>query len=277
MKKIYTLFLLVVCFIAFAGCDKQQLNSAVLEKNAYRIERQVQQDGTISLSYIFPVYSDMLADNFTKEEISVYKFYLASYINALAKANVKDDRNIVVSTCNYDENIDGFGFKIKFNNINIQKQFFASKNQEENNLTKIQTKGFFIKKIIIKTQFPIASKKVAGDLKMVSLLAISSWARECEIDDARKQIVLDKLNQAKYIYDFSVYGEGIYSSVMYQENGFSHNVFVKTFEELDEDNTITFYTKTVDKGLVYITITCLVCLGVMIALIVLKYKEKHVK
>ena len=203
---------------------------------------------------------------------------MALYVNSLAKNNKqKAFDGVTVSGCNYYEDIDGIGFSVLFDSTDVQQRFFGAGNSEEKQSgQKKETSGFFVKKTSIKTEFPISSTKVAGDLKMVSLLAISSWSRENGIDEEKKNLIVYRLSNSVFIYDFATPQNGLKSEKMYSENGFFHNVFIKSAQEIEGDNTIVFYVETVDRGLIYICLVFVVVLGVTTAYFITKRKKKSV-
>lgn len=278
MKKvIYILFLLLITLqnpVEFAHAES---SDNIFEKNAYRIVRKIDTEGKICLSYIFPLNSEIVRENCTEKEYENYKLYLALYVNSLAKNNKqKAFDGVTVSGCNYYEDIDGIGFSVLFDSTDVQQRFFRAGNGEEKQSGQKKTSGFFVKKTSIKTEFPISSTKVAGDLKMVSLLAISSWSRENGIDEEKKNLLIDTLSKAIYIYDFATTQNSLKSEKMYSENGFFHNVFTKSAQEIEGDNTIVFYVETVDRGLIYICLVFVVALGVVTAYFITKRKKKSV-
>ncbi|MBR1890840.1 MAG: hypothetical protein IJ817_04125 [Clostridia bacterium] len=276
-KSVYALFLCCVLMM-FSGCGQvsAQTNNDVFEKNAFRIVRKIDKDERIFLSYIFPANTDFMMQNFSDEEVATYKFYLMVYTNALATSNrEKSFDKMTVSKCLYFEDIDGIGFTICFEDLAAQNKFFGAGESDKNDddTTKELT-GFFVKKLTIKTVFPVSSTNAAGELKMLNILAISSWAKQCDISTQKKDAVLEKLNSAKYIYDFASTQEGLKSELMYRENGFVHNVFCKDITEIKKDNTISFYIQSVNKGLIYIFCLVFVLIATAIALFIVIKREK---
>lgn len=279
MKKVvYILFLLLpilLCqttYTAFAQIDD------VFEKNAFRVVRKTDENGQIILSYIFPVNSDFMQKNCAENEFENFKLYLTLYINALAKKNKENELGgVSVTGCSYYTDIDGIGFSILFNSSDTQRKYFGGERDDNNQNSRTKTTGFLIRKTQITTIFPISTAKVAGDLKMVCILAISSWSKENDISETKKNAVLENLAQAKFIYDFATKQSGVKSQKMYFENGFYHNVFIKSVEEIEKNNTISFYTTTINKGLIYVFLVLIVCLGVGISYFVVKRKTKKKK
>lgn len=280
MKKfVYILFLFAIILSSFAEnifCAAE--NENVFEKNAIRIVKKIDENGQIMLSYIFPVNSEVLNNNFSENEISVFKFYLANYVLALSKTfKKKDGEDVYFSNCEYYVDIDGFGFSIIFKNQKTQNDYFGTSQEGENvsqNSKNLISEGVFLKKTYIKTTFPVSDLKAAGDLKMVCILSVSSWAKDCEISQEKKQLVLDCLSKTKFVYDFAATQNLLKSECMYQEGKFFHNVFIKSQNDIEKDNTIYFWVSYVDKGLCCLVVVILVLVGVGVSLLILKIRKK---
>ena len=280
MKKfVYILFLFAIMLGQFSFYENCQADTGnAFEKNAIRIVKKIDEKGKVKISYIFPVNSEFFENNFSGNEISVYKFYLANYVLALAKTYKKKEiENVFVSNCEYYVDIDGFGFSIFFENQSAQNKYFGQNGNDKNDDEKgknLITEGVFVKKSYIKTTFPVVDSKSAGDLKMVCVLCVSSWAKECEISEQKKELVLGCLSKTKFIYDFSAVGNYLKSDCMYTDGVYTHNVFIKSQNEIEEDNEICFWVSYVDKGFCYLFVTILVVLGVIMAIVVLKIRKK---
>lgn len=281
MKKSICALFLVFC-VFLCGCQTKNVEATdgIFEVNAFRILRQIDNDGKICLSYIFPVNSKLIEEKFSEEEISVYKFYLANYVNALAKANKEKQSNgVLVSGCEYYTDIDGIGFSIIFENSKVQNEFFSATSEEgeaneEKAKQKLKTEGLFLKKTYIETQFPISTTKTANDVKTICLLAISSWCKDCNISEKEKNEITNKISEACFIYDFSTTSQDLKSNFMYKDGNYYHNVFIKSTEEIEQDSTIKFWVENVDKGLCYIVTLVLVCIGMLIAFLILNRKKR---
>lgn len=278
MKKIiYTLFLLLVVIFSscFSGCGQVDMAN-ILQPNAFRILRQVNSDGSISLSYVFPLNTNMLANSgFSKNEIDVLRFYLTTYVNALAKNNEeKKVEGAVINPGIYFEDVDGVGFSICFKNLEAQHRFFGdSSNTGESVSSTLKTTGVFIRKQTLKTVFPISSTKVAGDLKLVCVMAISSWCNDCQIPEERKKVALSFLQESKFIYDFSNWQRGLMSEIMYQDTNGYHNVFVKSYQDLSENVEIVFWQSQPNRPIWYLSALAVVLIGIVVAFLFLKYKN----
>lgn len=278
-KTICTLFLLIIMLFSFCGCSSENDStiSQIYEKNAFRIVRQANNDGQIALTYIFPLNSDYLTSlGFKEEDIKTYRFYLTTYVNALAQNN-KDrvTEGTTVGDCVYFSDVDGIGFSIKFENLQAQKEFFnveESEKQEES--TGRKESGFFIKKIEIETKFPVSSSKSAGDLKMVCNMAISSWCNNNDISNEQKSKILESLNDSIFIYDFATQQKSLNSKVMYKDEYFYHNVFIKTLEEIEEDNRIVFWVSYANRPVWYISAIIVVLIGMIVSYYILLKKRK---
>lgn len=278
-KSIYTLFLLLICLFSFAGCGKtsEADNSLIFETNAFRIVRQATNDGQIVLSYIFPLNSSYLASlGFEEDEIKTYRFYLTTYVNALAQSNrEKETEGATVGTCSYYTDVDGIGFSVQFENLEAQKRFFGVEDDERESVSsKQKISGFFIKKLEISTTFPVSSSKSAGDLKMICVMAISSWCNNDNISDTREEEILKNLDEAVYIYDFATQEKGLQSQLMYQDDYFYHNVFIKTLGEIEQDNQIIFLVTYANRPVWYAFALLLVLFGVGASLAILRIKKK---
>lgn len=278
-KSVYTLFLFVVAILSFCGCtSKNEVeNSQINEKNAFRIIRQANNDGQIALTYVFPLNSDyLLALGYDENDVKTYRFYLTTYVNALAQTNKdKITPGTTVGDCVYFSDIDGIGFSIKFENLQAQKDFFnVEDNEESENSSDHNVSGFFIKKIELKTKFPVSSSKSAGDLKMICSMAISSWCNNNEILDAQKSEILKSLDNSIFIYDFSTQQKNLKSDVMYSDEYFYHNVFIKTADEIEENNEIVFWVTYANRPVWYAFAVIIVAVGMVCAYYFLIRKNK---
>ncbi len=278
-KSIYTLFLLLVCLLSFGGCGQSSKvdNSLIFETNAFRIVRQANNDGQIALSYIFPLNSSYLFSlGFEEDEIKTYRFYLTTYVNALAQSNrEKETEGTTVGVCSYYTDVDGIGFSIQFENLEAQKKFFGVEDDEQSSSSSgRKTSGFFIKKLEMTTTFPVSSSKSAGDLKMICSMAISSWCNNSNISDIQKKEILKSLDETVYIYDFATQEKGLKSELMYQDEYFFHNVFVKTLEDIEKDNKIVFWVTYANRPVWYSLAIVIVVVGMLISYFLLVKKRK---
>lgn len=281
-KTIYTLFLFLVCLATFClPVQKTQAeNTDIFEPNAFRICRQAGIQDKIALSYIFPLNSNLMKKNgFSENEIKTYRFYLTTYVNALAQANKKNEfEGVEVGNCAYFEDVDGLGFSILFDNLQVQKKFFGMEDSDkEEKAQDKKSTGFFVRKLEIKTTFPVSSAKVAGDLKMICTMAISSWSKDNSVSVERKQVVLDFLKDSVFIYDFASTEKNLKSSLMYDDKIFHHNVFVKTLAEVQENNTIVFWTTYINRPMWYLMALIFVLVGMFVAFVCVKAKKKSNK
>ena len=276
MKKvIYILFFFFSILYNPVKNVYAQTSDDIFEKNAYRIVRKIDAEGKICLTYIFPLNSEIVEKNFTEKQYENYKLYLALYVNSLAKNNKqKVVYGVNVSGCAYYEDVDGIGFSVMFDSAEAQQNFFGVNQKDNGEKQKRKISGLFVKRMSLEATFPVSSTKIAGDLKMVSILAISSWSRENGVDAEKKNLLMEAMSKAVYIYDFATTQNSLKSEKMYSENGFFHNVFIKTTSEIEENNTILFYVESVDRGLIYICLIVVVTIGMIIAYIVAKRKRK---
>lgn len=278
-KSIYTLFLLLVCLLSFGGCGQSSKvdNSLIFETNAFRIVRQATNDGQIALSYIFPLNSSYLSSlGFEEDEIKTYRFYLTTYVNALAQSNrEKETEGTTVGVCSYYTDVDGIGFSIQFENLEAQKKFFGVEDDEQSSSSSgRKTSGFFIKKLEMTTTFPVSSSKSAGDMKMICSMAISSWCNNSNISDIQKKEILKSLDEIVYIYDFATQEKELKSEIMYQDEYFYHNFFVKTLEDIEQDNKIVFWVTYANRPVWYSLAIVIVVVGMLISYFLLVKKRK---
>ena len=278
-KTIYALFLLILCIGIFPCNFASAENDEIFEKNAFRIVRKSYLTGEISLSYIFPLNSKLMeAKNFSENEIQTFRFYLASYVNALAKSNSEKTLDgVSVSGCEYYTDVDGIGFSIMFENLEAQKKFFGVTDESSQSGQNQTSSGFFIKKTEIKTTFPISSSKSAGDLKMVCLMAVSSWCNNFDLSEEKKSVLSGSYENSIFIYDFATQVSGLKSEVMYEDENFYHNVFCKSLGEIESDPSITFWVTSVNKGVWYILAIVVVITGMIVAGGVLYLKKNKKK
>lgn len=283
-RSVYTLFLLIFAFVLpfFGGIDaKTSFAQGGVETNAFRIIRQADSSGKIGLSYIFPVNTAILQqEGFNEGEIKTYRFYLSTYVNALAAQNrAKAVEGMSVGGVTYFEDVDGLGFSIIFDDINAQKRFFGSNednsdNQEASAGTTTKTSGFLVKKLQMSVAFPI-SKTGAEDLKTLCNMALQAWAKDENINGAKSANLSAALEKATYIYDYATQNTDLKSNVMYDDQNFHHNVFAKTAAQLEENPTITFYTTYVNTPVWYACAIVVTLAGMGVAYVVLKRKTKQ--
>ena len=276
-KSIYTLFfVLILVFVCLTFQSEKSF--AQNSKAAFYIMKQTNARGRTNLSYAFPVHSRFMEQNFSNDEVLKYKFYLIAYVGALRqKYKEKEIDGTSVSEVVYFEDVDCLGFSILFENNKKQKLFFEIPENTINTDEKIIKKGIFLQKIIFEINFPLKDEESAKDFQSICLIAIDAWAKECNISTESKEKVVQNLQKTDFVYDFSIENGIYFSKNMYKTNGLTHNVFVKSLEEIKNDNKIEIYLQTINKANVYLFVTIVTCLGMAVAIIVIKTKEKHKK
>lgn len=280
-KSIYTLFLCFLCLlcpILMSGCgEAENKMEQAKQQNAFRIIRQVDTNGAIALAYVFPVNTAILKERgFQDSEIRTFRFYLTTYINTLAQQfRLKEAEGVSVGNTTYFQDVDGLGFSIIFENTEAQKKFFDVNDDEEQGKDSSNTKtsGFFIKKLELKTNFPISSENSANNLKQVCSLAMTSWANLNNFDNASE--LLKIYEDSKFIYHFSSTENSLKSEISYDEGGFHHNVFIKSLDQIKEDNTISFYITAVNTPVWYLSALILVLVGMVATYLILNKKSKN--
>lgn len=281
-NKIYTLFLLCLCFcvgvIFSGGCSKNETLVAqiVTQPNAFRVIRQAENSGRIVLTYVFPVNSQRLENlGYNENEISVFKFCLTTYVNALAQANrQKQTEGSQVGGCAYFVDVDGIGFSIQFDNLDAQKKFFGVEDEETENSSARKESGFFIKKVSLSTSFPLSSVQSAQSLQAIFSMAVSSWCEAEQFGEDERQAILSILDESVFIYDFASQSNVLKSDLMYQDETFSHNVFVKTLNDLEENNQITFWVSFANRPVWYGFALGFVGIGMLVAFLVLRKRKQ---
>ncbi len=278
-KTFYTLFLLLMCFLCLPFGSAYAKTENVFEENAFRIVRKSYDDGHISLTYVFPLNSKLLKQQgFSDGQTEIFRFYLTSYVNALAKSNSdKKCDDVSVENAKYFTDVDGVGFSIVFENLDAQQRFFGVDSDKSDSKNKQKKSGFFIRKTQIFTTFPVSSKKSAGDLKMVCLLAVSSWANNSEMSDDKKQLVVSNYADSVFVYDFATQTRGLKSEVMYQDENFYHNVFIKTLDELEQEQKISFWVTSVNTPVWYIGAIVVVSGGMFLVWFFAKVRKNKKK
>ena len=274
-KSVYTLFLLFVFIFLFCQCETAR---AQYDASSFYITKRLSANGETKLSYAFPINSNFMKQNFSNDEVMKYKFFLVTYIGALArKYKEKETDGVRVSEVTYFEDVDALGFSILFENNKKQKIFFENSENTINTDEKIIKKGIFLQKIIFEIDFPIKDKESAEDFQSICLLSIDAWAKECKISAEKKDKIVQKILKSVFVYDFSMENGVFKSKKMYKENGFTHNVFEKNLDDIERDEKITFYVQLINKANIYIAVTILTCLGVAAAIVIIKIKEKRQK
>ena len=252
------------------------VSDQIYEKNAFRLLRQTNFDGEIVLAYIFPLNSAKMQEiGFSNNEIKTYRFYLTTYVNALSQNSQKKNVNgVSVGNCLYFADIDGVGFAIKFDSHDAQNRFFGVGEDDKNeNKSQIKRSGVFIKKLMLKTNFPF-SEKSANDIRQICVMAVESWCKDNVVDAERKTKFLKVFDDSIFVYDFGSQNANLKSSTMYESDGLFHNVFAKNINEIKENPEIEFYVKEVNKPIWYIFALVVVLIGVFVALFCFKRKKK---
>lgn len=267
-KTIFALFLCLFCgvFLCGAGFD----STSYLNKNAFRLSRQTNADGSLSVSYVFPVNSDVVLKNGTEKDLQTYKFYLFSYVLALAKQNEsRATDGVKIGNVTYFTDVDGIGFSISFDDITAQKKFFGSSESAETD-TKTKTSGFFMTKTEMNIPFPF-SKESAESYKQICALAINSW---CKAEEKTAAPYMAALEESVFIYDFASPTKNLKSEQMYKGESFYHNIFIKTQAEIEKEPSITFYTSVPNVAAWYGMAVLIVVCGSFVAYKLLKNRQK---
>jgi hypothetical protein len=277
MKKyVYALFLcLIVSFFTLFPQNFSSAQAASVCQNAFRIERKAYASGEVMLSYIFPVNSKLLTkEGFSDDEIAIFKMYLSIYVNALAKSNAeKVTDGVTVGGAEYFEKFDGFGFSILFDSVEAQKKFFGG---EESSSAAVQesTSGIFVRTTVAVVPFPISSTEAAEKLKLVCLMAVSSWCDGFDRAQAKKDVLTQNYADSVFVYDFATQSRSLKSETHYYDGQFYHNVFCKSIDEIESDPSITFWVKSPNRALWCILSAGIVCFGMLCAGIIIKNKKK---
>ena len=279
-KSVYTLFLLLCLVVVSVSCvdaKSPKASNIINEKNAFRIIRTVNDEGRIGLAYIFPSNSEELKRlGYTDKQIQTYRFFLTSYVNTLSQTNKeKEIEGVSVSGSNYFLDVDGVGFVIDFENLAAQNKFYGVTQNPSGLETnpKREEKGIFIKKMYVRTTFPFSSVKAAGDVKLVCVMAISAWAKDQGLSDQEKSEVLEVLDESMFIYDFASTQFALKSDYMYDDAMFHHNVFVKSIDDIENNNQITFYLTQPNYPVWYMSALVFVVCGMIVCYIYFKKKK----
>ena len=270
-KSIFTLFFILLVVFSCGCSQKISLPEKLYEKNSIRLIREIETDGQIKMTYTFGINTENfkskgLSDNAQK----VYKFYFASYINALTKQyKDKETKGVEVSSCIYFSDIDAFGFSINFKNQAVQSDFYKSQNDSSSGF--ILKRHFFTNEYLLETDFPISSQATAQNFLAPTKLALQETAKECEISKDVLEKCKDCLNDTIFIYDFSSNSTQVKSHTTYFDGEKQHNFFAKTLNEIGEP--IEFYYITPNRPTWYICALAFVLIGVFTSLLVLKRKK----
>ena len=234
---------------------------------------------SIGLAYIFPVNSEILKEKgFSDNDIRTFRFYLSTYVNALAEQNrARAGESVSVGSAAYFSDVDGIGFTITFDNLDAQKEFFGTEDDEEEKESGTDTKssGFFIRKVQMSTSFPVSNTQSADNLKQVCKLAITSWANFNKLDLKNLLTIYDDSN---FIYHFSSAQSSLKSDLCYDDANLHHNVFIKSADDISAgDTSITYFTSYPNTPVWYITALLLTLAGMTIVYFMMnKKKEKRI-
>ena len=170
---------------------------AQTNKNIFKVQRLADEDGKIVISYIFPLNSDVFH---TMNEQNSFTYYLFMYVNSLANHYKKDIEGVTVENCKYFSESDGLGFSITFKNIDAQKEYFGT--SEDDSTPNLQKSGFFVQKLTLKTSFAF-SRESANSYKTLYENCVNSWAENMNISAETKQTLLKRLENATFEYDYA--------------------------------------------------------------------------
>ncbi|MBP3431950.1 MAG: hypothetical protein J6K39_03765 [Clostridia bacterium] len=264
-KHIYTLFLLVFVAIFCFGCGAEQADGENVETNAFRLCRTVSDSGEISMSYAFPVNSHVILESgLSEKDVKTYRFYLANYVNALAKQyKEKIVDGVKVSGCVYFEDVDGLGFTIEFESLDEQKRFFGVDSEDESGPTSSsKVSGFFVKKVEVEMDFPFSAKS-AENMKSICQLAIQAWCQDGSIDASVEKGMLQALDNSLFVYDFATTDESLQAEKQYVAGDFVHSFFEKSLNEIEDGERISFWVTTPNTPLWYISALVFVGAGMV--------------
>ncbi len=267
-KSVYILFLLIfTCFLF--GCDSTKPIS--ISENSFRLIRQTNGQET-TLAYSLPLNTNKMSEyGLSAQNIKIFKFYLASFVQALAQQNQdKKVEGVRVSGCTLYSDIDALGFSIVFEDGDALQRFFNS------NSEKVTPKmsGFFVKKATYQISFPF-SLQTAEDLKQICTMAVESMAESENIKDVSQ--VLSLYDDSVFVYDFASKEKGLKSEMFYQGKNFFHNVFIKTSEEIEANPTILFYATAPNVGVWYLFALFGVLLGMIVTYLIKSRQKKSPK
>jgi len=276
MKKyIYALFL-CLCVIGLAGCGSTNHDlTRINEKNAFRLCRQADESGKLAVSYIFPVNSEeYLKMGLQEEEIKLERFFLATYVNALAEQYKKKIiEGVKISPCTYFTDVDGIGFSIIFDNLQIQNKFFGVDDEMEDSKKNQNISGFFFKKLKISTSFPF-SVKSSEDYKTICKMALTSWCKENEKAKQLSEEIFAVLENSIFIYDFASTESKLKSDCLYEDENFVHNVFIKNQNQIKDEPEIEFWVTAPNVPVWYLSALVLVVAGMIVSYFILRNKKK---
>lgn len=270
-KSIFTLFFIFFA-IFLCGCTpKEELPEKLYEKNAIRIIREIGQDDKIKMTYAFGLNSESFkAFGLLENELKIYKFYFASYLNALAKQyKDKSIEGSTVSSCVYFSDIDAFGFSITFENQKAQSGFYDTKDNEQSGF--VLQRHFFTNVYSLKTSFPISTSTLAESFLLPAKLALQETSKESNVSKSVLQNCINFLNETIFIYDFSTSEASLKSESVYFDGEKEHNFFVKKQSEIE--NPIEFYYVVPNRAVWYICALVFVLASVFISLFVLGRKK----
>ena len=265
-KSIYILFLLIFsCFLC--GCSST--TPIEVPQNSFRLIRQTNGQET-TLAYSLPLNSKKMSEcGLSAQNLKVFKFYLASYVQALAQQNKdKNVDGVSVSQCTLYSDIDALGFTISFEDNDALQNFFNSSSSD-----KISPKisGFFVKKATYKVAFPFSAQS-AETMKKICKMAVEDMAKNENLQDVSS--VLSLYDDSVFVYDFASSEKGLQSEMFYQGKNFYHNVFIKSSKQIETEPDISFYATAPNVPIWYLFALLGVTLGMILAYFILKNRKK---
>ena len=272
MKK-SLLFLFAILFCAFPFINSNYAMAENDYKNSIELIK-ISSSSQNEFAYLFPVNSKKLKEIIDDSIlIEGFKFYLKSNVNVLRNSyneKAKDIEGMAVSDVKYYSDYDAIGFEISFSTLEAYYNFFGE-NSTSNDTNK-KSSGLFWKRKEYEINFPFSVKSADAFRKMYSNL-IATWGATFEVNEENLEELINIFNETTFTYELISASGQIHSENSFEVNGVHYNIFEKSYEELEKDSTIEFYTISVNAGWWYFFALLFTLLATIIIFLVIKFKK----
>ncbi len=202
-----------------------------------------------------------LIKNVTRFRDEFYLSFIITY-NSNPNPQQKIGEKLVVSQTAYNETSDTVGFSIVFSSMETWNYYHSSSGGGESE----SEIGFMIKTSSTGT-FPFAAK--IGDI------TIGERYESAYLNSLKSVTNKNVEYDPDFVYDYATPSSVIKSDSEYKfESGLKHHLWLRKMEEYKQNDKINIYTLQPNRGLWYLTILAFTLLGLGIAIVIIKLKDK---
>ncbi len=187
----------------------------------------------------------------------------------------KINKGVFLSPVDFDERADSVGFKITFSNVGAWNYYHMTLDEEKD--SQKQSENVFLKKVESQGVFPFSAKVQVGENLYLS---VGERYKQKYLAAANGFSFSEKIiNEYKptYFYNYSTFNQKLRSDADYTFVDAANNLHhLWSVEDLavKEENSITLYYYSVNKGL-WLVLAVILPLGSMVAaILIIKFKGK---